>query len=84
MAIVHCRSCKTKITQRDTTCPKCGSPNSRLAQFIVAIVLSFAGFVFFTVYKEVVRNNDNSVTVENSSADPEEQPAIMRTGMADE
>lgn len=84
MAIVFCRSCKTKITERDTTCPKCGSPKSRIAPFFFFIVLSFAGMVLFSVYREVVRKNEGTVTVETTSEEMQSQSTILRTGLADE
>lgn len=84
MAIVFCRSCKTKITQRDTTCPKCGSPNSRIIPILMCIVLSSAGFVLYTAFQEVVRKKDGTVTVEKSSVDLRSQSTILQTGLADE
>lgn len=67
MAIVFCRSCKTKITQRDTTCPKCGSPTSRLVPIAMGIVLSAAAVILFAAFKESLKDSDPALATTDTS-----------------
>lgn len=51
MALVFCRSCKAKITQRDTTCPRCGAPTSRLVPIVTGIIVSAVAVVLYSAVK---------------------------------
>ena len=63
MAIVHCRACKQKITRMDTTCPRCGAPNSRLMPFFLGIILFALCAVFYTTFKQSAKNSALDVVV---------------------
>jgi len=61
MALVFCRSCKAKITQRDTTCPRCGSPTSRLVPIVTGIALSATALVLYAAFSASLDGNNSAV-----------------------
>lgn len=83
MAIVFCRSCKAKITQRDTTCPRCGAPTSRLVPIAMFIVMCAAAVVLFAVFKESQKTEDPTVATTNKSTE-REKSKIVRTVLTDD
>lgn len=84
MAIVFCRSCKTKITQRDTTCPKCGSPTSRLVPVVLCIALTAAALVLYTVARESLKDDDRSIAAIKSSAERSNSSETLRTVLSED
>lgn len=77
MALVFCRSCKAKITQRDTTCPRCGSPTSRLVPIVTGIVLSFAAVVIFAAVRVSLSEVDRSVAGVTSPPDKHSSEGVQ-------
>lgn len=75
MAIVYCRSCKQKITRMDTTCPRCGAPNSRLMPIFLGIILVALCAVFYNVLSK----SDNGKTVD-VVVTPSSKATIDRSG----
>ena len=67
MAIVFCRACKQKITRMDTTCPRCGAPNSRLMPLFLGIILFALCAVFYTTFKQGSRSHALDVVVKPTS-----------------
>jgi hypothetical protein len=65
MALVFCRSCKAKITQRDTTCPRCGAPTSRLVPIVTGIIVSAVAVVLYSAVKASLQD-DKLATARNS------------------
>lgn len=64
MAIVYCKSCKSKMTQRDTVCPKCGSTNSRLVPVLACIIFSAAGLFIYNTYRQSVNQESTAIASE--------------------
>lgn len=83
MAIVFCRSCKGKITQRDTTCPRCGAPTSRLVPIAMFIVICAAAVVLFAVFKESQKGDDPTVANTDKSSE-RAKTEIVRTVQSDD
>ena len=87
MAIVYCKSCKGKITQRDTVCPRCGSPNSRLVPVLICIVFSAASLMLYNAYRQSATESRSSVasteSVPAAAAHPEPVD-IIRMGRSEE
>jgi len=83
MAIVFCRSCKTKITQRDTTCPKCGSPTSRLVPVVIGIALSAAAVVLYAAVRESLNDTDRIEAAVTVSPNDNTSSAV-RTVLSDD
>lgn len=76
MAIVHCRACKQKITRMDTTCPRCGAPNSRLMPFFLGFILLTLCAVFYNVLSKKSAGSDQMDVV----VTPSSKANINRSG----
>ncbi len=75
MAIVHCRACKQKITRMDTTCPRCGAPNSRLMPLFLGIILFALCAVFYSTFKQASKDSSLELVVKP------QPPSSSRTQM---
>ena len=85
MAIVFCKSCKAKITQRDTTCPSCGATSSKLVPLLVCIIFSAAGLFLYNAYRQTANSENTAIASENNvPAAKAAKTEIIRMGQSEE
>lgn len=85
MAIVYCKSCKSKITQRDTVCPKCGSTNSRLVPVLACIIFSAVGLFVYNAYRQSANQEGTAIASEaDVPAAATNSVEILRMGLSEQ